>query len=265
MASRASQSIDARRAQELYRAGLGLREELSHDDESVEDFVFDDGVAAVFDDMLERSVPFYGELQRLVVELSTRFLTEDGAFYDIGCSTGNTLLGVATAIDPRRAVRFVGLEPSPAMRTRALAKLGHVEAPDRIEIVPHSVEAMEDLPDARVITILYTLQFVRPVHRPAVLRMCHQSLLPGGCLILAEKILADDPALRRIFIDLYHGFKRRRGYSSTEITRKREALENVLVPFTDSENLTMLHDAGFATVEPVFKWLNFAAYVAVKP
>jgi tRNA (cmo5U34)-methyltransferase len=112
--------------------------------------------------------------------------------------------------------------------------------------------------------MLYTLQFLRPMLRPKVMRTLYHSLRPGGCLIFAEKILGGDPSLRRIFIDLYHGYKSRNGYSNTEIVSKREALENVLIPFTDAENQAMLREAGFSQRERLFQWYNFAAYIAVK-
>lgn len=239
-----------------------MRDEVFKTSKPVRDFIFDDDVAGVFDDMLERSVPFYAEVQRMVVELASHFLQQDGAVYDVGCSTGNTLLGIAMAVDPGRQVRLVGLEPSPAMREHAAKKLAQIPRPELVEILADPIEEVAELPDARVITMLYTLQFVRPLHRPRVLRMCHDSLRPGGSLIMAEKILAEDADLRRLFIDLYHSYKARQGYSSTEITKKREALENVLVPFTMSENLTLLREAGFTCVEPVFRWYNFATYLA---
>lgn len=241
-----------------------MRDQLFESTKPVHDFAFDADVAAVFDDMLERSVPFYNEVQRMVVELALQFLNENGVCYDIGCSTGNTLIALASGMDPNRAVRFVGLEPSEAMREHALRKFATLPAPERLDILPHPVETVDELQNAHVITMLYTLQFVRPVHRLKVLKMCHRSLQHGGCLILAEKILAENSVLRRIFLQLYHNYKRRSGYSTMEISRKREALENVLIPFTGAENISLLSDAGFSPVEPIFQWYNFAAYLAVK-
>lgn len=243
-----------------------VRDELFKTTNQARDFVFDSDVVAVFDDMLERSVPFYGEVQRMVTELALRFVgSGGGAVYDIGSSTGRTLARLHGAIGPRPGVRLVGIEPSAAMRQRALENLAAMDGGDRIEIAAERIEDVTDLPDARVVTMLYTLQFVRPIHRLKVLSMLHASLLPGGCLIVAEKILGDEPALRRLLIELYHDFKGRLGYSSTEIARKREALENVLVPFNDCENLALLRQSGFGVVEVVFRWYNFAVYLAVKP
>jgi tRNA (cmo5U34)-methyltransferase len=241
-----------------------VRDELFETDDKPHDFVFDDKVAGVFDDMLERSVPFYPEVQRMVVELALHHLTVDGAVYDVGCSTGTTLAGIAEALGPDRDVRLVGLEPSEAMRQHSLRRLATVPGPERVTVLPNTVESMTALPDARVVSMLYTLQFVRPPHREDVLSMVRDSLQRGGCLLLAEKILADDGALGRLYIDLYHDYKARSGYSRTEIARKRETLENVLVPFRHAENVQLLHRVGFPVVECAFRWYNFAFYVAVK-
>lgn len=241
-----------------------MRDETFQKAKPVQDFVFNEEVAAVFDDMLERSVPYYREVQRMVVELAVHFLEDSGTFYDVGCSTGNTMVALAAALDPQKATRLIGLEPSEAMRSRALQKLSALSCAERTEILPSPIEDMDELEDARVITMLYTLQFVRPVHRRKVLQMCQNSLHKGGCLIVVEKILAEDSGVRRLFIDLYHQYKIRSGYSTMEISRKREALENVLIPFTGLENVSLLRKVGFSAVEPFFQWYNFTAYLAVK-
>jgi tRNA (cmo5U34)-methyltransferase len=227
-------------------------------------FTFDTKVAAVFDEMVERSVPFYTEVQRMVIELALNYLDVDGVVYDIGCSTGTTLAALASLVDPARNIRFVGLEPAAAMREQAVSKLATAPAPERLTILPEAVENIERLDDARVIMMLYTLQFIRPMQRLEVLKMCQASLQPGGCIILAEKILAEHLELRDFFIASYHAYKRRAHYSELEIARKREALENVLIPFTAKENVSLLQKAGFSIIEPIFQWFNFAAYLAVK-
>jgi tRNA (cmo5U34)-methyltransferase len=242
-----------------------MRDELFADGQlAAHDFVFDEKVASVFDDMLERSVPLYAEVQRMVVELAVHFLCDGATVYDIGCSSGTTLAGIAEAVPLGRQIRLIGIEPSADMREQAAKKLAHAGLVNSVEFWPQPVEEYESLPDAQVIVMLYTLQFLRPVARPRVIRTLYRSLRPGGCLIFAEKILGSDPGLRRVFIDLYHDYKSRNGYSDTEIARKREALENVLIPFTDEENRAMLREAGFSQRERLFQWYNFAAYIAVK-
>jgi tRNA (cmo5U34)-methyltransferase len=242
-----------------------MRDELFADERrATHDFVFDENVAAVFDDMLERSVPLYAEVQRMVVELAVRFLGDGATVYDIGCSSGTTLAGIAEAVPLGHKIRLVGIEPSASMLEQAAKKLAPAGLVHSVEFWPRPVEEYESLPDAQVIVMLYTLQFLRPIVRSQVMRAFYHSLRPGGCLLLAEKILGSDPGLRRVFIDLYHDYKSRNGYSDTEIACKREALENVLIPFTDEENQAMLREAGFAQRERLFQWYNFAAYIAVK-
>jgi tRNA (cmo5U34)-methyltransferase len=230
----------------------------------VSDFEFDERVAEVFDNMVQRSVPFYRETQRMAVELAGFHLADGGVVYDVGCATGTTLAGIAEAVDPDAGVRYVGIEPSAAMRDKARERMASIDTQCRLELWGEGIEELDALPGAQVIAMLYTLQFVRPVQRQAVARMLCRELAPGGCLLLAEKILADDQDARRLFIDRYHAMKRRSGYSDTEIEKKREALENVLVPFTNSENVELLRDAGFGSVEVAFRWYNFALYYAIK-
>jgi tRNA (cmo5U34)-methyltransferase len=242
-----------------------MRDDIFKTAEPVGDFAFDVSVAEVFDDMLERSIPFYHELQRMVVELASHYLGDKGTFYDIGCSTGNTIAALAKALGPAgRQIQFVGVEPAEAMREKARAKFACLPDPDRFRIIASDCESIDLLPDARVITILYTLQFVRPMRRLKILEMCHRSLAPQSCLILAEKIITEHTAVRRLYVDHYHQFKARSGYSTLEIARKREALESVLVPFMASENITLLKEAGFSVVEPMLQWYNFATFLAVK-
>jgi tRNA (cmo5U34)-methyltransferase len=240
-----------------------MEDQLFKSVERVEDFVFDERVAGVFDDMIRRSVPFYDEVQRMVVELGAFFLEAGGTAYDLGCSIGTTIAALAAALSPSSSVRFVGIDSAPAMLEQASQKLSALGDRGQIQLVQAEVQDIAELPDARVVIMLYTLQFVRPIKRLGVLRMIKNSLSPGGCLILAEKVIADQPFARRLYIDLYHHYKHNKGYSDGEISKKREALENVLIPFQNKENIDLLHEAGFVAVEQAFRWYNFSLYIAV--
>jgi tRNA (cmo5U34)-methyltransferase len=118
--------------------------------------------------------------------------------------------------------------------------------------------------NASVVVLCLTLQFVRPINREQVIRGIYEGLNPGGVLILVEKILAEDSKLNRDFIKYYYDYKRRNQYSELEISQKREALENVLVPYKLSENISLLRDQGFQHCEVFFKWYNFAGLIAIK-
>ena len=112
--------------------------------------------------------------------------------------------------------------------------------------------------------MLFTLQFVRPLHRERVIRTIAENTRPNGALILAEKVIESETLFNRVFIDKYYDMKRRHGYSDMEISNKREALENVLIPYRVEENRDLLLRCGFTKFQEFFRWYNFAGMIAVK-
>lgn len=229
----------------------------------VSDFEFDERVAGVFDDMVARSVPYYDEIQRLQVDLAVEFLPErESLVYDLGCSTGTTLHLLSTHPRCPAAVRFVGLDNSPAMLDKARSKLA--AGAGKVELLEADLNAGVELSPCRIVFLNWTLQFVRPLYRESLIRRIFLALEPGGALFLSEKVLLSNSFLNRLYIEHYLRYKRSRGYSDAEIQRKREALENVLVPYRLEENRVMLERAGFGTIDPFFRWLNFACILAVK-
>lgn len=227
-----------------------------------EDFVFDGSVAAVFDNMVERSVPGYREVLELEARLVRARFAAGDLIYDLGCSTGNGLLAVARTLG-ETGFRGIGIDSSGAMLERAREKAAGFRSGASLAFLEADANAVALEPCGAVLCN-YTLQFIRPPRRAAFLEKIHGALRPGGMLLLAEKTLSHDPLCNRLFIMQGHDFKRERGYSDLEIARKREALENVLVPFTVEENLQLLRGAGFAHVELFFRHFNFAAFLAVK-
>jgi len=226
------------------------------------DFKFNKATAAVFDDMVGRSVPFYGEMQRMAAEIAADFAVPGTNLYDLGCATATTLLALDRTIDP--GVRFVGVDNSADMLAKARAKLeaaGVARAYDLVEADLHKGQIVEN---ASVALLLLTLQFVRPLYRDRLVADIVRGMNDRGCLILIEKLTSADTLFNRLFIKYYYDMKRRNGYSDIEIAQKREALENVLIPYRLEENVEMLKGAGFRSVEVFFRWYNFCGIVAVK-
>jgi tRNA (cmo5U34)-methyltransferase len=241
------------------------RDVLFQENSATRDFTFDQKVAAVFDDMVSRSVPFYGELQTMLADLSLQFVPEqDGAVCDLGCSTGTTLdLILSNPLCPPTTHGY-GIDNAQAMLDQAYEKLGdHVRA-KRITLTRADLDSDLQLPPVNVVLMNWTLQFVRPIHREGLLRRIHASIRPGGALLMAEKVLVEDSLLNRLYIELYYRYKARQGYTAEEIQRKRESLENVLVPYRVEENVELLQRCGFSTVDTCFRWFNWAAFVAIK-
>jgi tRNA (cmo5U34)-methyltransferase len=226
------------------------------------DFRFDSDTATVFDDMVSRSVPFYDEIQRMTAEIAADFAVEGTNLYDLGCSTGTTLLKLDPVVSP--GVCFVGIDNSAPMLDKAKQKLSEHRLTRSYELVLADLHHRLPVENASVVIMTLTLQFVRPLYRDRLIGKIVQGLNDRGCLILVEKLTIDDPLFNRLFIKYYYEMKRRNGYTEMEIARKREALENVLIPYRLEENRELLLSAGFKQFEVFFRWYNFCGMIAVK-
>ena len=217
------------------------------------------------DNMLERSVPFYLEQLNMVTDISRTFGLGTNVF-GLGCSTATMLIGMRQKLPD--SARLWGYDNSPPMLDRARQKIAEKELPgqyrgptqrpnQRIALGPSSADRQrsDDMLDA---------QFIRPLGRDILIRHIYDSLANEGALIVTEKILTNNGHVNRFFIDFYYDFKRKQGYSDPEITRKREALENVLIPYQLKENLDLFRRNGFEIVETFFQWFNFAGFLCVK-
>jgi tRNA (cmo5U34)-methyltransferase len=231
----------------------------------VSDFEFNAEVAEAFDDMLERSIPFYQEQQSMICSLCRKLWRPGTSVYDIGCSTATTLISLSRELPA--SARLVGYDNSLPMLERARRSVAANHVHDRVDLRYGDLNGpLSDLSleNAGVVTMCWTLQFIRPFRRDNLIRWIYDALADEGALIVTEKILTSNGHMSRFFIDLYYDFKRQRGYSDTEILRKREALENVLVPYRLDENVDGFRRNGFEIVETFFQWFNFAGFLCVK-
>lgn len=237
-------------------------DDLYHSGRVEEDFTFNDQVADVFDDMLDRSVPFYHEVIATTADIIRQMAKPGSQIIDLGCSTGATLLTLARML-PDMKLQYTGIDNASAMIAKAQRKARMYSKTDVIQFHKNDITTAP-LDKADIILCNYTLQFLRPLQRGAFIKRIYQALPEDGILLISEKIICNHRRLNRKFIDIYHDFKRNNGYSELEIAAKREALENILIPFSVEENLTLLKQNGFGTVETYFRWVNFASFVALK-
>ncbi|GAA8559087.1 carboxy-S-adenosyl-L-methionine synthase CmoA [Helicobacter pylori] len=233
-------------------------------------FCFDEKVAHVFDDMLERSIPYYHEMLNLGAYFIAQNLKENiypkslpkplpkPLIYDLGCSTGNFFIALNQQI--QQDIELIGIDNSMPMLKKAQEKLKdfnnvRFECMDFLEV---------EFREASAFSLLFVLQFVRPMQREVLLKKIYNSLALNGVLLVGEKIMSEDRILDKQMIELYYLYKQNQGYSHNEIAFKREALENVLVPYSLKENVALLESVGFKHVEALFKWVNFTLLVARK-
>lgn len=226
------------------------------------DFNFNEEVATVFDDMLVRSVPYYQEIQRMIAEIACDFVVNGTTIYDLGCSTGTTLLNLNRHLGDR--VRYIGVDYSEDMLEKCRRKFSDNQFSGDYELVCADLNNGVSIENASVVLMVLSLQFIRPLYREKLLESILRGTNDNGCLIVVEKVLGEDSVFNRLFIKYYYEMKKRHGYSELEISKKRESLENVLIPYRLLENRELLLKQGFRYVDVFFKWYNFCGMVAVK-
>jgi len=241
---------------------LPRKDEVFKDSQPAADFTFGAKVAAAFDDMVDRSVPFYQEIQRMIAEMASDFAMPGTRIYDLGCATCTTLLSLDGLVAP--GVQFVGVDNSEEMLKRGREKLARYGMKHEHELICADLNHGVPIQNASMVLMVLTLQFVRPLYRDTLVKSIVEGLNENGCLILVEKVLGEDSVFNRLFIKYYYDLKKRHGYSELEISQKREALENVLVPYKLMENREMLLRAGFRYCDVFFKWYNFCGILAIK-
>lgn len=231
-----------------------------------EPFRFDDTVAGVFPDMLRRSIPGYAASLEAIGSLAARYVRAGTHCYDLGCSLGAASLAMRQGIrEP--GCRIVAVDNAAAMlrRCRAIvaedARVAHL--PTEVVIVEGDIRETE-IHNASMVVLNYTLQFLPPDGRDAMLHRICQGLNDGGVLVLSEKVVDEDPSMEALLVDLHHEHKRRNDYSALEISRKRAALENVLVPETVSAHRKRLKSAGFSHSAVWLRYFNFVSIVALR-
>ncbi|HKH19459.1 MAG TPA: carboxy-S-adenosyl-L-methionine synthase CmoA [Gammaproteobacteria bacterium] len=229
----------------------------------IADFNFGKKTSEVFDDMLNRSVPFYGEIQRMISELVADFAQESTQIYDLGCSTCYSFVSIDQYLPEKLDVQFIGIDSSEEMLNKARQKLTDQKFARRYELQCADLDKGVHVVNASVVMLILTLQFVRPLYREQLIETIRQGMTDNGCLILVEKVLGENSTFNRLFINHYYDMKRRNGYSEMEIAQKREALENVLIPYRLEENKQLLYKTGFKHVEVFFKWYNFCGIIAL--
>ena len=225
-------------------------------------FEFSESVARVFPDMLRRSIPGYAASLQAIESLARRHVQQDSRCYDLGCSLGAATLAMRHGI-AAAGCRIVAIDNAPAMVRRCR------EIVDRDRgTVPVDIECADvrdtDIVDASMVVMNYTLQFVPQGDRAALIERAAAGMRTGGAFVLSEKVVHEDPTIEELLVELHHDFKRQHAYSDLEISRKRAALENVLIPETIGAHTDRLRQAGFRHVGVWLRYFNFVSLVAIR-
>ncbi len=228
----------------------------------IADFRFDERVARVFPDMINRSVPGYTTIINMIGTLAGQWVKPGSHVYDLGCSLGAASLAVRDSV-PHHDYHLVAVDNSIAMLQQALRHFDELPHPVPVQWICADIRDIS-ITQASLVILNFTLQFIPENDRWAFLSKVHNGLQGGGLLVLSEKIALSDPASQKLFTKMHHGFKKSQGYSDLEISRKRTALENVLIPETLEMHKQRLREIGFQTVEVWFQCFNFVSLLAIK-
>ncbi len=228
----------------------------------IADFKFDQAVASVFADMINRSVPGYGLVVDQIGVLARHYALPDSRLYDLGCSLGAATLSMRHRVETA-GCEIIAIDNAPAMIDRCQEYLDKDSASLPVQTLCQDIRDVS-ISNASVVVMNYTLQFIAPLEREALMRTIYDGLLPGGVLILAEKVMESSSTQEALFQSLHTDFKRAQGYSDIEISQKRSSLENVLVSESLPTHQQRLQTAGFSQSAVWFHCYNFAALLAIK-
>jgi len=233
---------------------------------SDEPFRFDDAVAAVFPDMLKRSIPGYVASLEAIGSLAARYVKAGTHCYDLGCSLGAATLAMRQGIRAPNC-RIIAIDNAPAMIERCRTLIAQDDA-TQASRTPVDIKLADicdvAISNASMVVMNYTLQFLDPDARTFMVRRICEGLLPGGLFVLSEKVIDSDPHMEELLVALHREHKRRNDYSELEISRKRAALDNVLIPETVAAHRERLASAGFAHSAVWLRYFNFVSIVAIK-
>lgn len=225
-------------------------------------FEFNSAVADVFPDMLRRSIPGYDASISAIGQLAARYVQPGTRCYDLGCSLGAATLAIREAITARQC-EIIAVDTSPAMTERCRDLVAKDQSATSCTVLDADARHIE-IENASMVVMNYTLQFLPVDERLAMIRKIRDGMIEGGVFVLSEKVADDDPEVESLLVDLHHEFKRANAYSDLEISRKRTALENVLIPETTDTHLQRLRDAGFSHCNVWLKHFNFASIIAIR-
>jgi len=225
-----------------------------------EKWEFDAQVTEVFDDMLDRSIPDYPQMRRLVASMGQNY-AQDGIVLDIGSSLGDAIIPYLET-----ARQIVGFDISSPMIKKAKQRFNYKE--HNIQFRGGDISrGIGDFPQMGSVNLalsVLTMMFVPTDRRLYTVRDIYDHLAPGGAFIMVEKIIGETSQTDAMMVKEYYAMKQENGYSLDDIERKRLSLQGVLVPLTAHMNEDMLVRSGFSTVECFWRWMNFAAWIAIK-
>lgn len=243
-----------------------MKDNIYTDEQNIVDFTFDEKVVSVFPDMINRSVPGYPTIIKMIGSLAERYVQPNTRCYDLGCSLGASTFAMRHHV-PKDSVQIISVDNSQAMldQFQQAIELDNEHRGEGAVIISQLSDIADvEIQNASMVVLNFTLQFIPVRQRKLMIQKIYDGLVEGGVLVLSEKVVFEDAHMNELYIDLHHSFKKAQGYSDMEIAQKRSAIENVLVPETLQAHKQRFNEAGFKSSDVWFQCMNFASLVAIK-
>jgi tRNA (cmo5U34)-methyltransferase len=212
--------------------------------------------------MIHRSVPFYKEIIKRQAELAVKFHKPGTKIYDLGCSNGNFGIKFLNAMGVK-PFEMIAVDNSEHMLAQYRTRLDNHPAGSNITLSCNDIQTISFEPSS-VVSLNLTLQFLPIDCRDTLIQKLFNCLMPGGILLITEKVIHENKDMTDLQQEIYYNFKKENGYSNLEISQKRDALENVLIPETTEEHIKRFTESGFSKTDIWFKWFNFTSFICIK-
>ncbi|WP_085247928.1 carboxy-S-adenosyl-L-methionine synthase CmoA [Gilliamella mensalis] len=226
------------------------------------DWTFDEKVAEVFPDMVQRSVPGYSNIIAMIGMLAERFVQPNSTIYDLGCSLGAATLSIRRHVHQENC-HIIAVDNSQPMVDRCKRHIESYKANTPVDVICDDICNL-NMRNASMVVLNFTLQFLKPENRQHILNNIYNALKPNGILVLSEKFSFSDSTVDELLFSMHHDFKRANGYSELEISQKRNMLENVMLTDTTETHKQRLSEAGFKHIDTWFQCFNFGSIIAIK-
>jgi tRNA (cmo5U34)-methyltransferase len=222
---------------------------------------FDKEVAALYSQRDPVWLPEFRQMFALVPELLKPLVKKDSLILDVGAGTGNLSRTVLEAIPE---VRCVLMDFSANMLSAVPLVLAQFTG--RYEtLVADFIDTDYGFEKYDAIISSFAIHHCRGRMEYGLLyQKFYQALKPGGIFVCCDVVAGANDLLSQLNENGWRSFLSEQELEAEEVER---ILSNYHVedsPLDGPSHLQLLKDAGFATVDVVWKRNNFAVYVGIK-
>ena len=223
-------------------------------------FTFNKEVTEVFEDMINRSVPGYKTSLSLISHYAKRYYQKETNCYDLGCSLGASSWSILNNV---KDVKLIAIDNSEAMINECMDRFKKSSKYQSVMFIQEDIMD-SNMRNASFIAVNYLVQFLDFTQRDKLFEKMYEALLPGGILLISEKVHYKNKYQSKRIFNAHHKFKSANGYSDLEISGKRDSLEGVLLTEYEEDHFLRASKAGFKKAEKVLSNLNFRTFVFFK-